>query len=245
MTSPVMRFVCLTVALLVALGAGPTPAPASTPPASRLHMKTLGTGGGAANYEPEEVRPLDGVTLDAAVQRTLTDDAYMEARFQLATMGDLREDASEASAYTGVVGPDRARVEVVLVPFTDDSSRDADEGLIAVATSGERKIVSYCVLERAVQPSRPGAVGLEIPIEDPEGVKVWLWEPEATDDGDKPPSRAKRYFSCVFKKTLENCAVCLARCLIAPPAFSHCAGYCCAGAFGYAVISCAVKMMFV
>jgi hypothetical protein len=245
MTSPIRRLACLAVALHVLLGAGPSPAPAATPPASKVRMGTLGPGGGTAAYAPEDVRPLEGVTLDVAVKSTLADDAYVQARFELTAMGDFKEDLAQASAYVGLVGPDRDEVEVVLVPFMDEKSTGTREGLIAVARSGERKIASYCVLEKAVEPSLPGAVGLEIPIKNPEGVKLWLWEPEVTSNGDEPPSRAKMYFSCVLRKTLENCAVCVARCLIAPPTFSHCVGYCCAGAFGYAVIACAVKMLFV
>lgn len=239
MTSPITRFACFTGAVLFLLGAGPAPSPGSD-----VKMRTLDPAGGAALGRVEDVRALDGASLDAAVRRAQANPAYSKARLELTVTHDLHESAAEALAFIGRASKDQEEIEVVLIPFTGKGESSKREGLIAVATSGKASAVFCCILERAVKPSEPGAVDLEVPGGGPGGMRLWLLTAGEGIAGDEPDSRSKKYFTCLFNRSLEGCAACASTCMRAPLSYARCLGLCCAAAAGHAAISCAVEIMF-
>ena len=202
-----LAFLILAFSLLPGTGVS-----SSTP--SEVKMMSVDAGGTAADPSVE-VRTLDGVSLNTAVRRAISEEAFQTARMELTSARNLRQDTFGAVAFTGNAGTEGSQIEVVLIPFPDKNNPEDKMGMMAVARSGRRTAVSYCVLESAVTPSEIGAVGLEIPIDDPQGKKLWLWQPDdasqesvigtaqddvvgtAQDSVTIPPA-VKMYFKCAF-----------------------------------------------
>ena len=193
---------------------------------------------------PEDIRALEGADLNKAVARALSDEGYKKAREALLAKGPFRQDVSHATAFAGVYGPGRREVVVVLIPFPDKNKPVEKSGLVAFAMSEQKTATSYCILEKAEAPSEMGAIDLEIPNGERVRERLWLWEP-SSEGTDIPlsDSNVRKYFKCVIRNAYVGCVLCVTRCLASILLFMECMKFCCAGAFGFAVISCAVELM--
>jgi hypothetical protein len=216
---------------------------APRPPKSGVEIVTDEESGGTGGAAVVDAEPLEGAALASAVAWATSDDAFFEARLELTTGRDLHQDISLAAAFAGKCGTGGKEVEVVLIPFPDAKRPETKSGFIAVARADSKTKVSYCIIERAVSPSEPGAVSLEIPIDDPDGGKAWIWIPEE-GPGKSTISKARQYFKCVVRTTALGCSLCVTRCVVSMMFFVECMKHCCGGAFAFAVISCAFEMMF-
>jgi hypothetical protein len=204
-------------------------------------MATVDEGGSSSDGQIE-AEALEGAELWAAVEWATSDEAFVKARSELTMGRDLQQGQSGEVAFRGRYGLDKEEIEVVILPFPDAKRPEERAGFIAVARSGAKTMASYCVMERAENPTEPGAVSIEVPVDGSAGEKIWLWTPDETVGG-AGLERARKYFKCVSRNTIIGCSLCVTRCIVSVMFFVECMKYCCGAALAFAVISCAVEMM--
>jgi hypothetical protein len=230
-------FLCLFVTLYVV----PVHAVAR-PPRSGVEMVTEEDGGGTGNATIVDAAALEGADLAEALSWATWNEEFVKAGMELTAGRDLIQDGRGAVAFSGKYGPDGKEIRVVIVPFPHEKRPEEKAGFVAVARSGDKTRASYCVIERAVAPTEPGAISMDVPVEGAPGEKAWLWTPEETI-GSGGSSTVRKYFKCVTRGAVIGCSLCVARCVVSVLFFMECMKLCCGTALIIAVISCAIEMM--
>jgi len=215
---------------------------AARPPESGVEMVTDGRGGGSGDGTIVDAVALEGADLAEAVSWATWNEEFVKAGMELTGGRNLVQDSRGAVAFSGKHGPNEEEIRVVIVPFPDAKRPEEKAGFVAVARSEGKTRASYCVIERGVTSTEPGAISLEVPIEGFSGEKAWLWTPEETIGSDDL-NKLRKYFKCVTRGAVVGCSLCVTRCVVSVLFFMECMKLCCGTALIIAVISCAIEMM--